>query len=71
MIEREFTVEGMHCTACVGLVSDEVSELDGVERVAVDLEGGRASVYFDPSRVDEARIVAAIREAGYQASVRS
>lgn len=68
MIERRFTVKGMHCQSCVGLVADEVGELEGVESVDVDLAGGTATVRFDPDVVGDAAIVAAIREAGYEAA---
>jgi len=68
MIEREYAIEGMHCGACVGLVTDEVGEVEGVERVDVDLDGKRARVLFDPGKVDDARIMDAVREAGYTAT---
>ncbi len=68
MIERDFAVQGMHCEACVALISEDVGDLDGVEAVAVDLAAGRAHVRFDPGRVDNARIVNAIRHAGYDAA---
>jgi Cu+-exporting ATPase len=68
MIEREFSVTGMHCHSCVALISDEVGELHGVATVDVDLSGGRARVRFDPDQVSEAQIVDAIRTAGYGAT---
>jgi copper ion binding protein len=68
VIEREYAVAGMHCESCVALVTEEVGDVDGVEAVSVDLAGGRATVRFDPARVDDARIVEAIRAAGYEAT---
>jgi copper ion binding protein len=70
MIERAFRVDGMHCGACVGLIEDEVGEVAGVEAVTVDLDAGTAHIRYDPDTVDEARLIEAIREAGYSATPR-
>lgn len=67
MVEREFSVSGMHCQSCVALIKDELADLDGVASSEVDLAGGRARVAYDPDRVTETQIVAAIQLAGYQA----
>lgn len=68
MIERNYLVTGMHCQSCVELIEEEVNDLDGVDTVKVDLETDRASVRFDPERVDDKKVVDAIRNAGYDAS---
>jgi copper ion binding protein len=68
MIERNYDVRGMHCQSCVGLVSDEVGEVEGVESVSVDLAKGRAVVRFDPGSVSDEDIVRAIKAAGYDAT---
>ncbi|MEO6881606.1 MAG: cation transporter [Mycobacteriaceae bacterium] len=57
-----YTVEGMTCEHCVASVTEEVSELDGVTDVAVDLESGRLTVEGD---VDAAAVRGAVTEAGY------
>lgn len=66
-MEREFSVSGMHCQSCVALIKDELADLDGVSTSQVDLETGRARVTYDPERVTETQIVAAIQLAGYEA----
>jgi copper chaperone CopZ len=68
MIERIFDVQGLHCQSCVGLVSDEVGDIAGVEHVSVDLASGRAVVQLDPEEVSDADVVQAIKAAGYEAS---
>jgi copper ion binding protein len=68
MIDRVFDVRGMHCQSCVGLVTDEVGDVDGVESVTVELANGRAVVRLDPDVASDADIVKAVREAGYEAS---
>ncbi|MFI7444700.1 heavy-metal-associated domain-containing protein [Nonomuraea indica] len=59
-----YTVEGMTCGHCVSSVKEEVGEVPGVTAVEVDLATGLLTVQSD-SPVDQAKIVAAVEEAGY------
>lgn len=61
---REYTVEGMTCAHCVLSVREEVSEVEGVERVEVDLASGRLTVAGDG--VSDEAVRAAVGEAGYR-----
>ncbi|TQM09854.1 heavy-metal-associated domain-containing protein [Pseudonocardia kunmingensis] len=65
MSESTYTVTGMTCEHCVASVTEEISEIDGVNDVAVDLAAGAVRV-TSTRPVDEARIRAAVEEAGYQ-----
>jgi copper chaperone len=67
MTVRQFVVTGMHCEACVALVTEDVGAVEGVETVEVDLGAGTATVRFDSVRVTDDMIVDAIRSAGYDA----
>jgi copper chaperone len=60
-----FSVPGMHCGHCKIAVTEEVERVSGVTRVAVDLDA--KVVRVAGSEVDEASVVAAIDEAGYDA----
>ena len=60
---RQFTVAGMTCEHCVLSVSEEVSEVDGVEGVEIDLPSGRLVVRGDAS---DDQVRAAVAEAGYE-----
>ena len=61
-------VTGMTCGHCVNAVTSELSALDGVSNVSVDLvAGGTSSVVVESARdipLDELR--AAVDEAGYE-----
>ena len=59
----EYTVQGMTCTHCVLSVTEEVSEVTGVQDVDVDLASGRLVVRGD---VDDAAVRAAVADAGYE-----
>lgn len=59
-----YTVTGMTCGHCVSSVTEEVSTIDGVADVAVDLATGAVTV-TSHRPVDPAQIRAAVEEAGY------
>lgn len=65
---REVKVSGMTCAHCVGAVTDELSALEGVEQVSVELvAGGESTVTFRAaSTIDDAAVAGAIEEAGYR-----
>ena len=60
-----FTVNGMTCGHCVAAVTEEVSKLDHVSGVEVDLASGAVTVRSD-GPVDRAAVAAAVDEAGYE-----
>lgn len=65
MSQHNYTVTGMTCSHCVASVTEEISKIDGVTDVQVDLSSGAVTV-SSSSPVDEADVRAAVEEAGYQ-----
>ena len=61
-----YTVPAIHCAHCAMSIREEVSEVAGVEDVAVDLE--RKLVTVSGHALDDAALRAAIEEAGYAAA---
>ena len=59
-----YTVSGMTCGHCVAAVTQELSKLDGVSHVDVDLGSGRVTVESDEP-LDDDDVAAAVDEAGY------
>jgi copper ion binding protein len=64
MGQTTYTVAGMTCEHCVLSVREEVSELDGVSSVDVDLASGRLTVTGED--VSDAAVASAVAEAGYE-----
>jgi copper chaperone CopZ len=60
-----YVVAGMTCGHCKVAVTDEVTKVGGVTSVDVDLDTKLVRVHG--TDVDEAAVVAAIDEAGYDA----
>ena len=64
MSTATFTVTGMTCAHCVSSVTEEVSEVAGVDGVEVDLDTGALTV-TSSTPIDPAAVAAAVTEAGY------
>jgi copper chaperone len=61
-----YSVPAIHCAHCAMSIREEVSEVEGVEDVDVDLE--RKVVTIHGSGLDDAVLRAAIEDAGYDAA---
>ncbi|MDZ5661282.1 heavy-metal-associated domain-containing protein [Nocardioides sp. S-58] len=61
---RTWTVTGMTCGHCAASVTEEISEIDGVEDVAVVLDTGAVTV-TSTAPLDDSAVRAAVEEAGY------
>ena len=64
MSTETFKVTGMTCGHCVSSVTSEVSKLDGVTKVDVDLASGSVTVESNLP-IDKAAIATAVDEAGF------
>jgi copper chaperone len=62
-----YVVTGMTCGHCVHAVTEEVSALEGVDDVAVDLDSGRLTL-TSRTEIPYAALAAAVDEAGYALS---
>ena len=69
MTEIVLKVTGMSCEHCRASVSKALSGVHGVDRVAVDLEDGRAHVVYDTTAADVQRLIKAVVDEGYEAEV--
>ncbi len=62
-----YSVAGMNCGNCVAAVTEEVSRLDGVRDVTVELapQGDSRVTVDSDAELAEADVRAAVEEAGY------
>ena len=61
-----YSVPAIHCPHCAMSIREEVSEVEGVEDVEVDLE--TKVVTIRGGALEDAALRAAIEEAGYEAA---
>lgn len=62
----EYTVTGMSCGHCETAIRDEVGRIGAVTRIDVSAATGRLAVTAE-APVDDAAVLAAVDEAGYEA----
>ena len=61
-----YSVPAIHCAHCAISIREEVSEVEGVEEINVDLESKIVTIHG--SELDDVALRAAIEEAGYEAA---
>ncbi|CAN5711439.1 cation transporter [soil metagenome] len=58
-----YSVPAIHCAHCAASIREEVSEVEGVDEIDVDLEAKRVTIHG--RELDDGALRAAIVEAGY------
>jgi len=66
--QQTFQVTGMTCGHCTAAVTEELTALDGVTGVVIDLvKGGTSDVHVTADvRLSREEVAAAVEEAGYE-----
>lgn len=69
MKKIKLNITGMTCNHCVSRVETALSELEGVERVKINLKKESAKINYDEKlkKIDDLK--KAVEEAGYQAEL--
>ena len=65
MTTETYNVKGMTCGHCVNAVTEEITKLDGVSSVEIDLSSGNVTVTSQAPLSDDA-VREAVDEAGYE-----
>lgn len=68
-MKQKFNVSGMTCSACSAHVEKSVAKTEGVQSVEVSLLTNSMQVVYDESRIDPAKIIRAVEQSGYGASL--
>ncbi|WP_203137309.1 heavy-metal-associated domain-containing protein [Microbacterium sp. JZ31] len=66
MMSNDYQVTGMTCGHCEMSIREEVGEIPGVKDIQVSAETGKLSVTAE-GEIDDAKVLAAVEEAGYSA----
>lgn len=65
--DLSLNIEGMKCVKCVAAVEKALKAVSGVEAVEVSLENRAADI---KGRADKKALIAAVKEAGFGASLK-
>lgn len=71
MKKMHFDIQGMSCASCQAHVTKAVEMLEGTKNVNVNLLTNDMTVDIDENKVDSKKIIKAIENAGYGASISS
>lgn len=63
---KTYSVKGMHCASCVGVIEKALSRVEGVTSANVNIATETASVVYDTSRVSDEKLASAVAAVGYQ-----
>ena len=63
------SITGMHCASCSALITRKLKKTPGVEDANVNFATAKASVRFDPAKVHEHDLIAAVKATGYDAEL--
>lgn len=69
MNKTKFDIQGMTCSSCQAHVEKAVKKLDGVNDVSVNLLSNNMVVNYDENVLNENKIIEAVTDAGYGASI--
>ncbi len=69
MKKVKFDIQGMTCSSCSSHVEKAVNKLNGVQNVNVNLLSNNMNVTYDENILDNEKIIQAVVNAGYGASV--
>lgn len=69
MKKVKLNILGMTCNNCLNRVETALTELEGVEKVKLNLKKGTASVKFDQTIQAIDSLTKAVDQAGYQAEL--
>ncbi|MDR3020563.1 MAG: heavy metal translocating P-type ATPase, partial [Treponema sp.] len=65
MTNYVFNIQGMSCASCAGRIEKALCEINGIEKVSVNIASEKAAVTYDPQKVRERAIREAVGKAGY------
>ena len=69
--DTTLNVQGMTCRSCIRHVTDALCELDGVDKVDVQLREGTVMVQHDLVEAPVDSLIAKLREAGFESQPRT
>ncbi|WP_217348984.1 heavy metal translocating P-type ATPase [Prosthecochloris sp. GSB1] len=65
--KAELKITGMHCESCVRVVERALAKASGVREASVNFAAGKATITYDPSMTDSARLVREVEKTGFGA----
>ncbi len=68
-LEISLLLENIHCAACVWLIERVLLKQEGIKKVQINYTAQRATLAFDPQKINIATILNTIASIGYRAQI--
>ena len=59
-------ISGMHCASCAKVITMDLEDLNGVEKVEIDEATKLAEISYDENKTNEEKILETIKNSGYE-----
>jgi len=69
MTNTKLAIYGMHCSSCANIITRELKKVSGVSDAIVNFASEKANITHDHEQMDADQLIAAVKKAGYSASV--
>lgn len=69
MKKVKYNIQGMTCSSCQSHVEKAVNKLEGISSASVNLLSNNMIVEYDENKIDNDKIISAVVDAGYGASI--
>ncbi|MDF1498457.1 MAG: heavy metal translocating P-type ATPase [Patescibacteria group bacterium] len=66
--KKEFRIKGMHCASCALNIENNLGKIPDIKKADVNFASEKAYVEYDCANCDEEKIIANIKESGYEAN---
>ncbi|NCN07908.1 copper-translocating P-type ATPase [Candidatus Falkowbacteria bacterium] len=67
--KKEYEISGMHCASCALIIEKKLQKIPGVSKANVNFAIEKASVEYDKTKVDDNKIIEAVKDGGYGATL--
>ncbi len=67
--ELNLKIQGMHCSSCEKIITEDLNDLPGVNVLKVNFNSGDATIKADLDLSEESKILEAIKNSGYKAKI--
>ncbi|MFX1237728.1 MAG: copper ion binding protein, partial [Promethearchaeota archaeon] len=68
VIKSKLNIQGMHCASCAQTISKNLSKVDGVDNINVNIATNKAYFTYDPRKITKNEIIKNIENTGYGAT---
>lgn len=67
-LNKSLQIEGMHCSSCANIIENKLGKIDGVEKISINFATEKASIKYNPEKINVEKMNEEIGKLGYRFS---